>query len=145
MEETIMPNFEMSEEMAHKLTVWVHSMKESKIPVKYRYNPDAEKLEARRGRVSDAIAGLYTPEEYDALSDGEKLFLRYNCWVCHTVRGKGGKLGPDLTKVGTRRKDNWMVSHFKDPRSVSQKSFMPQFNLSDEQIDELVVYLKTLQ
>lgn len=145
MEETLMPDFEMDEEMAHKLTVWVYSMKESKVPVKYRYNAEEAEKAAKRGRVQAQIAGLYSPEEYDELSEGEKLFLRYNCWVCHTVRGKGGKLGPDLSTVGKRRQDNWMVAHFKDPRSVSQKSFMPQFNLSDEQIDELVVYLKTLK
>ncbi|MBF0170634.1 MAG: c-type cytochrome [Nitrospinae bacterium] len=144
-EETIMPEFGMSEEMAHKLTTWVYSMKESNIPVKYRYRPDAETLEAKRGALQQEIAGLYTPEEYAQLSEGEKLFLKYNCWVCHTVKGKGGKLAPDLTKVGTRRTDDWMLKHFKDPRSVTQKSFMPQFNLSQVQMDELTAYLKTLQ
>lgn len=144
-EETIMPDFGMSEEMAHKLTVWMYSMKESKVPDKYRYHPEREELEAKRGQVQQQIAGLYTPEEYATLSEGEKLFLKYNCWVCHTIQGKGGKIGPDLSKVGKRRKDDWMVKHFKDPRSVSQKSFMPQFNLKEEQIAELVEYLKTLQ
>lgn len=144
-EETIMPNYEMSEEMAHNLTVWVHSMKESDVPVKYRYRPEAAKVAKKRGTLQAEIAGLYTREEYAALPKGKKLFLQYNCWVCHTVAGKGGKLGPNLDKVGKRRKDNWMVSHFKDPRSVSQKSFMPKFNLNDDQIGELVIYLKTLQ
>ncbi|MGK7346604.1 MAG: c-type cytochrome [Candidatus Nitrospinota bacterium M3_3B_026] len=144
-EETIMPNFNMSEEMAHKLTVWVYSMRESDIPVKYRYRPEVKELAEKRGQVQQQIAGLYTPEEYAKLSEGEKLFLKYNCWVCHTIHGKGGKIGPDLSKVGKRRKDEWMVKHFKDPRSVSQKSFMPQFNLNEDQIAELVEYLKTLQ
>jgi mono/diheme cytochrome c family protein len=144
-EETIMPNFEMSKEMAHKLTVWVHSMKPSDVPNKYRYQPEVEKLEAKRGALQQQIAGLYTAEEYAQLSEGEKLFLKYNCWVCHTIHGKGGKLAPDLSKVGTRRTDDWMVKHFKDPRSVKQKSFMPQFNLSEEQMNELTAYLKTLK
>ena len=139
-----MPNFEMPEEMAHNLTVWVHSMKESTVPVKYRYRPEIKELEAKRGRLQQEIAGLYTAEEFEKLSDGEKLFLRYNCWVCHSIGGKGGKLAPDLKNVGKRRKEDWMYKHFKDPRSLSQKSFMPQFNLSEEQIDELVNFLKTL-
>jgi len=144
-EETIMPKFGMSDDMAHKLTVWVYSMKESKVPDKFRYHPEEKALAAKRGAVQQEIAGLYTPDEYAELSQGEKLFLKYNCWVCHTIHGKGGKIGPDLSKVGKRRKDDWMVKHFKDPRSVSQKSFMPQFNLNQDQIAELVEFLKTLQ
>ncbi len=144
MEETIMPNFEMSREQAHKLTVWVFSMKESAVPVKYRYRPAAPPTSSKPS-VAEQIAGLYTPEEFAALSKGEKLFLRTNCWICHTIRGKGGKLGPDLTKVGKKRDEAWMLKHFKDPRSVTQKSFMPKFNLSDEQMHELVVYLQTLR
>jgi mono/diheme cytochrome c family protein len=141
-EETIMPNFEMDKETAHKLVVWMYSMKESNIPVKYRYRP--KEVDKRRGKLQEEIAGLYTPEEYAALSDGEKIFLKYNCWVCHSVRGKGGKLAPDLTNVGTRRKEDWMLKHFTDPRSVSQKTFMPKFNLSEQQMEELVVFLKSI-
>jgi len=144
-EETIMPDFEMSKEMAHKLTVLIYSMKESSVPVKFRYRPEIKKREAKRGRIQREIAGLYTAEEYEKLSKGEKLFLKYPCWVCHSIKGKGGKLAPDLTKVGKRRDEAWMIKHFKDPRSVTQKSFMPKFNLSDEQIKELITYLKTLR
>ncbi len=141
LEETIMPNFEMSEELARKFVVWVYSMKESKVPVKFRYRPKPKKKKS----VAEQIAGLYTPEEFAGLPKGEKLFIRRNCWICHTIHGKGGKLAPDLSKVGKRRSEEWMIRHFKDPRSVSQKSFMPQFNLTDTQIMELVDYLKTLE
>lgn len=140
-EETIMPNFEMSDEQAHKMTVWVYSMKESNVPLKYRFRKKVE----RKPSVQEQIARLYSPKEFAEIVEGEKLFLRTNCWVCHTIRGKGGKLGPDLSKVGKKRSEAWMIKHFKDPRSVSQKSFMPQLNLSDKQIADLVAYLKTLQ
>jgi len=143
-EETIMPNFQMTKEQAHMMTTWVHSFKESIVPVKYRYRPTPAEA-SKRGSLQAQIAGLYTPEEFSQLSQGEKLFLKNNCWVCHTIHGKGGKLAPDLSKVGTRRADDWMIKHFKDPRSVSQKTFMPKFTLSEEQMAELVVYLKTLK
>jgi len=141
-EETIMPNFEMDKEAAHKMVVWMYSMKESNVPVKYRYRPKEE--DKKRGKLQSEIAGMYTPEEYAALSDGEKIFLKYNCWVCHSVRGKGGKLAPDLTNVGSRRKEDWMLKHFTEPRSVSQKTFMPKFNFTEQQMEELVVYLKSI-
>ncbi len=144
-EETIMPNFEMDEEMAHKLTTWVYSMKESSIPVKYRYRPEDKERRAKLGSLQSQMAGMYTAEEFEELSAGEKLFLRYNCWICHSIGGKGGKLAPDLSNVGKRRSKEWMIRHFKDPRSLSQRSFMPQFNLSEEQMDELVTFLMSLQ
>ncbi len=141
-EETIMPNFEMDKKQAMKMVAWVYSMKESKIPSKYLYKKG---VKIKKQTLAEQMAGLYTAEEFANLEDGEKLFLRYNCWICHTIRGKGGKLGPDLSKVGTRRKPDWMIKHFKDPRSLKQKSFMPQFNLTAEQMDKLVVYLQSLK
>jgi putative heme-binding domain-containing protein len=37
-------------------------------------------------------------------SKGESLFWsRGNCGQCHTVGGRGGRLGPDLTEIGTKR------------------------------------------
>jgi cbb3-type cytochrome c oxidase subunit III len=35
---------------------------------------------------------------------GEKLFYGdANCAICHMVRGKGGRIGPDLSRVGSAR------------------------------------------
>ena len=38
------------------------------------------------------------------LGEGRNLFTRFGCGACHTVRGVSqGRLGPDLTQVGSRR------------------------------------------
>ena len=38
-----------------------------------------------------------------------------NCSLCHTVEGKGGRLGPDLTAVGGSRTREAMIESVRDP------------------------------
>ena len=77
---------------------------------------------------------------------GRELFARNGCGACHSINGKGGKIGPDLTHVGSRRPDaEWHVRHFKDPQSVSPGSLMPKVELSEKELRELADYMLSLQ
>lgn len=80
-------------------------------------------------------------------SEGAKLFALEGCQGCHTINGVGGKVGPDLTHVGSRLPDiNWHIRHLKDPRSVHPGSAMPAFaQLSEDQLEELAEYLVSLK
>jgi len=47
---------------------------------------------------------------------GEKLFRGDgNCWLCHMVNGKGGRVGPDLSRVGSRRSPEFLAQKLCDP------------------------------
>lgn len=49
-------------------------------------------------------------------TSGEKLFFGdANCSLCHMVRGKGGRLGPDLTRVGAARPVEFLVESIREP------------------------------
>ena len=37
------------------------------------------------------------------LQQGEAIYRAQNCAACHTLQGRGGPLGPDLTSIGHRR------------------------------------------
>jgi ubiquinol-cytochrome c reductase cytochrome b subunit len=77
---------------------------------------------------------------------GRAVFARNGCSACHSINGKGGKIGPDLTHVGSRRPDaEWHVRHFKDPQSVSPGSLMPKVELSEKELRELADYMLSLQ
>ena len=41
-----------------------------------------------------------------------------NCMVCHTIEGKGGKVGPDLTGIGARPKVDNLIQILDPNRSV---------------------------
>lgn len=47
---------------------------------------------------------------------GEKIFFGDgNCSLCHMVGGRGGRLGPDLTGVGSRRSPEFIAQKLRDP------------------------------
>ncbi len=47
---------------------------------------------------------------------GETLFAtRYGCSGCHMVHGKGGVLGPDLSRVGASRSIAYLIDSIREP------------------------------
>jgi cytochrome c oxidase cbb3-type subunit 3 len=47
---------------------------------------------------------------------GETLFaVRYGCSGCHMVHGKGGVLGPDLSRVGASRSIAYLIDSIREP------------------------------
>ena len=65
------------------------------------------------------------------------------CVTCHKIGGEGGKLGPDLTHVASRRDAKSIRDVIEDASMVYGESVMPVFKdrLSAEQISALVNYL----
>lgn len=48
--------------------------------------------------------------------EGEKLFFgKQGCSQCHMVAGRGGLLGPDLTRVGAGRSIQYLTDSMRDP------------------------------
>ena len=79
---------------------------------------------------------------------GERLFGSMGCSSCHTVNGKGGDVGPDLTNEGNSgRSKQWLAQQIRDPKKHDPATVMPGFGnrLSKEQINELVAYLESLK
>ena len=76
-------------------------------------------------------------------SEGREIFLREGCADCHSFKGHGGELAPDLTAVGKRRSTLWIISQIKDPRSHNPASRMPGFaHLSFVERYAISLYLK---
>lgn len=80
-----------------------------------------------------------------AVARGRLLFDQLGCLNCHTIRGIGGIVGPDLTVVGLRRPDfGWLADHLRDPRSIVPATPMPAFPLQGESLSDLVAFLLSL-
>lgn len=58
-----------------------------------------------------------TPQQLSGdLQAGEKLFQGDgNCWLCHMVNGRGGRVGPDLSSVGSRRPPEFLAGKIRNP------------------------------
>lgn len=76
---------------------------------------------------------------------GWKIYKAKNCRNCHTIGDSGGKSGPNLTHVASRRDVKYFIELLKNPKAINKKSRMPQPRLDDEQIKFLVEYMKTLK
>jgi cytochrome c oxidase cbb3-type subunit III len=48
------------------------------------------------------LSGVPTPAPTGDAANGERIF-RTNCTSCHAVNGRGGQLGPDLSRIGSGR------------------------------------------
>ena len=93
------------------------------------------------------------------VDNGKQLFAAKGCIACHVapgVPGASGTIGPNLTGVGNQSRrpqlagslpnnaDN--LRHWvKDPQAVKPGTMMPNLNLSDKEVDDLVAFLQTLQ
>lgn len=75
---------------------------------------------------------------------GKKVWEKYNCNDCHTILGFGGYYAPDMTKVYKRLGGENIKEILKNPEVVfaSSKRKMQKQNLSDEEIENLVSFLK---
>lgn len=78
-------------------------------------------------------------------STGEALFNE-RCRECHKVNEKGGVLGPDLSKIGSKRSPAYLEQVIREPSKLFPGSAMPPYdNLSVQQVNSLVDYLTTLK
>jgi cytochrome c oxidase cbb3-type subunit III len=60
-------------------------------------------------------AGPKTPVPGD-LAEGERQFFgKAACAQCHMVKGRGGRLGPDLTRVGAARSVEYLTESIREP------------------------------
>lgn len=91
----------------------------------------------------------------DALTEsvvaGKHIWERNSCINCHTLLGEGAYFAPELGNVWVRYggKDDpegardmlkaWMQAQ---PSGIEGRRQMPQFNLTDQELDELVDFLK---
>jgi cytochrome c2 len=76
---------------------------------------------------------------------GEKIYSAKRCGACHVIQGKGGKLGPPLSDIASKRDAQWLKAFLKDPKAINPESKMSPFKGTDEELEALVAYLSTLK
>jgi cytochrome c oxidase subunit 2 len=123
--------------------------------------------------IMKAQVRAVTPEEFETWSAAEKkdaieptsglaasgfdAFMNGRCIECHAIQGTPaqGIAGPDLTHFASRgcfagcmlenaSRDD-VALWLRDPPAFKPGSFMPDYGLSEQEIEELVEYLETLK
>ena len=97
-------------------------------------------------QTGESAPGYYASMKViPSVAQGQHLFEQKGCLSCHSVAGQGGKIGPALDEVGLRRTPEWMMQHFRDPRSVTPGSLMPKFGFTEAEARSLVDFLTHLK
>ncbi len=106
--------------------------------------------------VRDQQAVAATPPQGSLAATGMNDFLNGQCIACHAIQGTDAQAngGPNLTHLASRdcfagcsfdlneaNLKRWLA----DPPAMKAGSWMPDYGLSQDQIDALVAYLMTLQ
>ena len=97
--------------------------------------------EGKKVATSKIVSYKLSP---DAIN-GEKVFNKNACIACHSISGKGGKIGPDLTNLYLKKySSSWMITQITDSKVHFPSSIMPDYTaLSKEQLNNLVAFLNT--
>lgn len=84
---------------------------------------------------------------------GQRLFAG-NCAACHAIAGRGGRSGPDLTHLASRRTfaagalpldRTRLVAWMLDPQRYKPGAHMPKAALQLKEVDEIADYLMGLR
>lgn len=87
---------------------------------------------------------------------GHDVFMGSGCILCHAIRGTraGGRVGPDLTHVGSRQAiaadtlpltRDMLVEWISNPQGVKPGANMPRVRLADADVDAVARYLESLR
>ena len=84
-------------------------------------------------------------KEKNLVEAGQKLVRAYDCRACHKIRGGGVSIYPDLSRIGRKLRPEWDKKFLKDPSKWDRYTYMPNFHLSDREIEAIVAYLMSLK
>jgi nitric oxide reductase subunit C len=84
-----------------------------------------------------------TDELTPKVAHGKEVWEEHNCIGCHTLLGEGAYYAPELANVYTRRGPEFIKSWIKtQPTGAPGRRQMPHFDLTEEELDALVAFLK---
>lgn len=79
----------------------------------------------------------------ESVARGKHIWETRNCIGCHTLMGEGAYFAPELMNVYARRGPDFIKAWMKaQPTGAPGRRQMPQFHLNDQQLDDIVNFLK---
>jgi len=102
-------------------------------------------------RVTTASAVATNNPITPSVAAGKHIWERHACIDCHTILGEGAYYAPELGNVWVRfggkespdsARDGLKAWMKAQPSGVAGRRQMPHFEISDEELDQLVDFLK---
>lgn len=100
-------------------------------------------------KKSEEAAPSGSSQAASTATGGQAVYVAQGCPRCHVINGQGGRMGPDLSRVGAEpgHTAEWIIEHVKNPQSHNPGSRMPAFagKISDSDLKALGDYLASLK
>jgi len=77
--------------------------------------------------VASALLLVFVLSFVLTVSQGKTIFMREGCSNCHSFKGHGGAIAPDLTSVSQRRSMIWIMTQIRNPRAHNPDARMPGY------------------
>ncbi|MFC1935645.1 c-type cytochrome [Chloroflexota bacterium] len=84
------------------------------------------------------------PEQTPAEVLGQRVYRELNCAYCHSISGRGGAVGPDLSDIGSRLDREALLSYLRDPSAIVMNTLHPKLQFTEEELRGLEAYLGSL-
>ncbi len=145
---TRMPNLRLTDQEAADIAAYLMTLKEGSV-----------------GEAPAVFANEGSPEFEKAAEEGSKLVTKYGCAGCHDIKGheNDAKIGADLNEYGRKTVDlldfgnavpnprhhswfNFVDLKLRAPRVYRYERVdtkMPQFDVTDEEVEAIMVFLKS--
>jgi mono/diheme cytochrome c family protein len=128
-----MPRFQLSDQELRALSAYLSVQ---------RAKPDGKSQTTRGSVVRVAKAA-------DAVEQGQMRFNEMFCVTCHALavnRGGettliGGNIGPELTKVGTKVRPEWLAAWLRNPQAYLQHTRMSQYQWSEKDLFQVAQFI----
>ena len=96
----------------------------------------------KNNEAEQKILDNLSEDELDKLVDrGKEIFGRLRCLSCHTLNGKGGTIGPELSKISQKTNRSWLSGWLRSPSTYNAHTKMPTFNMTTMERLSLIEYL----
>jgi mono/diheme cytochrome c family protein len=79
------------------------------------------------------------------IARGQKLFTAQGCYGCHTVGKVGTPIASDLSRVGGKYQESYLLQWLRDPATQKPTAHMPKIAMTEMEARALAAYLASLQ
>ena len=137
--------FTLSEEEIWSLVAYIRTLHKNDAE-KIAFTDKMERKRPRYDAPTKVDFKGITQDKDRLIEEGKKLYNdKYACLSCHRIGETGGRVGPELTRVGFRLNSSWIYRWIKYPQLIKPDTKMPNFGMSDQEAMAVTSYLTTIK
>lgn len=95
--------------------------------------------------IALAAAAAHGQQASPEISRGERLYIEQGCYGCHTMGKAGTTIAPDLSHVGSKYRESYLLDWLREPQQQKPRAHMPKIQMAEAEARALAAYLARLK